>query len=146
MQLSFGNNSSFFILSPLWRVIFVWSYKNGNGRQNRSSGAKIGLQRRAGAPIFDSYTSFLIKYEKSETNVAVLTNWLVCWTSNIHIMYMDIKILEPAYLQQVYLNLFFLLLKMNEFPTKRKRELFFKSSDVIKKNMNNECRFWSNNI
>ena len=29
--------------------IFVWPFKNGNGRQNRSSGAKIGLLRRAGA-------------------------------------------------------------------------------------------------
>ena len=29
--------------------IFVWSFKNGNGRQNRSSGAKTGLLRRAGA-------------------------------------------------------------------------------------------------
>ena len=29
--------------------IFVWSFKNGNGRQNRSSGAKTGLIRRAGA-------------------------------------------------------------------------------------------------
>ena len=30
-------------------LIFVWSFKNGNGRQNRSSGAKTGLLRRAGA-------------------------------------------------------------------------------------------------
>ena len=29
--------------------IFVWSFKNGNGRQNCSSGAKTGLLRRAGA-------------------------------------------------------------------------------------------------
>ena len=29
--------------------IFVWSFKNGNGRQNRSLGAKIRLLRRAGA-------------------------------------------------------------------------------------------------
>jgi len=29
--------------------IFVWSFKNGNGRQNRSSGAKTRLLRRAGA-------------------------------------------------------------------------------------------------
>ena len=29
--------------------IFLWSFKNGNGRQNRSSGAKTGLLRRAGA-------------------------------------------------------------------------------------------------
>ena len=28
---------------------FVWSIKNGNGRQNRSSGAKTGLLQRAGA-------------------------------------------------------------------------------------------------
>ena len=29
--------------------IFVWSFKNGKGRQNRSSGAKTRLLRRAGA-------------------------------------------------------------------------------------------------
>ena len=29
--------------------IFVWSFKNGNGRHNRSSGSKNGLLRRAGA-------------------------------------------------------------------------------------------------
>ena len=29
--------------------IFVKSFKNGNGRLNRSSGAKTGLLRRAGA-------------------------------------------------------------------------------------------------
>ena len=29
--------------------ILVWSFKNGNGRQNRSSVAKTGLLRRAGA-------------------------------------------------------------------------------------------------
>ena len=29
--------------------IFVWSFKNGNGHQNRSSGANTGLLRRAGA-------------------------------------------------------------------------------------------------
>ena len=29
--------------------IFVWSFKNENGRQNRSSGAKTGLLRRVGA-------------------------------------------------------------------------------------------------
>ena len=29
--------------------IFVRSFKNGNRRQNRSSGAKAGLLRRAGA-------------------------------------------------------------------------------------------------
>ena len=32
-------------------LIFVWSFKNANGRQNRSSGAKSGLLRRAGAEI-----------------------------------------------------------------------------------------------
>ena len=30
-------------------VIFVWFYTNENGRQNRSSGAKAELLRRAGA-------------------------------------------------------------------------------------------------
>ena len=29
--------------------IFLWFYKNGNGRQNRYSGAKIELLRRLGA-------------------------------------------------------------------------------------------------
>ena len=29
-------------------IFFFWSYKNENGRQNRSSGAKTGLQQRAG--------------------------------------------------------------------------------------------------
>ena len=29
--------------------IFVWFYKNENGRQNRSSGVKIVLLRRAGS-------------------------------------------------------------------------------------------------
>ena len=28
---------------------FFWSFKNGNGRQNRSSGAKTELQRLVGA-------------------------------------------------------------------------------------------------
>ena len=32
--------------------IFVWSFKNGNGCQNRSSGAKTGLLRRAGAKSY----------------------------------------------------------------------------------------------
>ena len=32
--------------------IFVWSFKNGNGRQNRSSDAKNGLLRRTGAKIY----------------------------------------------------------------------------------------------
>ena len=30
-------------------LIFVWSFKNGNGRQNRSSGTKSWLLRRVGA-------------------------------------------------------------------------------------------------
>ena len=29
-------------------IIFVWFFKNGNGRQNRSSGAKTGLLRATG--------------------------------------------------------------------------------------------------
>ena len=32
-------------------LIFVWSFKNGNGHQNRSSGANTGLLRRAGAKL-----------------------------------------------------------------------------------------------
>ena len=31
------------------QYIFVWSFQNGNGRQNHSQGAKTGLLRRAGA-------------------------------------------------------------------------------------------------
>ena len=37
------------VLFHTYMFIFVWSIKNGNGRQNRSSGAKTGLLRRAGA-------------------------------------------------------------------------------------------------
>ena len=34
------------------KFIFVWSYKNGNGRQNSFSGAKSELLRRASATIY----------------------------------------------------------------------------------------------
>ena len=41
------------ILVTVWlhtdEFIFVWFYKNESGRQNRSSGAKAELLRRAGA-------------------------------------------------------------------------------------------------
>ena len=42
-----------FIQVTVWlhtdEFIFVWFYKNENGRQNRTSGAKTELLRRAGA-------------------------------------------------------------------------------------------------
>ena len=35
---------------------FIWSFKNGNGRQNCSLGAKAGLLRRAGAKLSSRVT------------------------------------------------------------------------------------------
>ena len=37
------------VLFHTYEFIFVWSFKNGMGRQNRSSGAKTWLFRRVGA-------------------------------------------------------------------------------------------------
>ena len=43
-----GNGSSYCFIHTD-DFTFVWSIKNGKGRQNSSSGAKTGLLRRAGA-------------------------------------------------------------------------------------------------
>ena len=66
-------------------VIFVWSFKYANGRQTRSSGAKTGLLRRAGAKTSLPGDTRNVGGRRGLSFIVILSNCVI-WNFNCFIM------------------------------------------------------------